>query len=264
MEKKAVVFDNSGTLLERYRVIKNLGNGELFTNINSLQLIDDIGDAALVILQFNTACLSKLDPNFRIYDLIKNFNIEFDISYSNYPFYKNEVLNILKNDSSTISAITDGFDILKKKVKNMHLCNGSAVILDIRNQKIGYTITSAGRLFPNVISTVNTLKNRGIDVYIASGDRSGAIKKLAEIIKIDENNAFPTASSRKKCEIVTHLQNEGYKVMMVGDGPNDIMAFKKADISVLTLEQKEEVSSKMYKSADYNINDISGVLEIDF
>ena len=52
--------------------------------------------------------------------------------------------------------------------------------------------------------------------------------------------------------------------MMVGDGPNDIMAFKKADISVLTLEQKEEVSSKMYKSADYNINDISGVLEIDF
>ena len=92
MEKKAVVFDNSGTLLERYRVIKNLGNGELFTNINSLQLIDDIGDAALVILQFNTACLSKLDPNFRIYDLIKNYNIEFDISYSNYPFYKNYLL----------------------------------------------------------------------------------------------------------------------------------------------------------------------------
>ena len=38
--KKAVVFDNSGTLIERYRVIKDVISGNLFTDINSLDLIE--------------------------------------------------------------------------------------------------------------------------------------------------------------------------------------------------------------------------------
>lgn len=261
---KAVVFDNSGTLLERYRIIKNVVTGEMFTDINSLQLIDDMGDAALVVLQFNSACLSKLNPNIKIYDLIKKYNIKFNVSYSNYPLNDEEVIDILKHDSTTIKDISDGFDFLKEKVQNMHLCNGSAVIIDLLHHHIAYTITSAGRLFPNVISTVNTLKNRNMDVFIASGDRSGAIKKLAEIININEENAFPTANSMRKCEIVEQLQNKGYKVMMVGDGPNDIMAFKKADVSVLTLEQKEQVSPRMFNVADFYIDNISDILNIDF
>ena len=40
--KKAIVFDNSGTLLERYRVIKDVSTGELFTDVNSLHLIDSM------------------------------------------------------------------------------------------------------------------------------------------------------------------------------------------------------------------------------
>ena len=79
MEKKAVVFDNSGTLLERYRVIKNLGNGELFTNINSLQLIDDIGDAALVILQFNTAIARMMEFSNALSKYIQENEINNDL-----------------------------------------------------------------------------------------------------------------------------------------------------------------------------------------
>ena len=54
MTKKAIVFDNSGTLLERFRVIKDVSSGEFITNINSLDLIDSCQNAALVVLQFNT------------------------------------------------------------------------------------------------------------------------------------------------------------------------------------------------------------------
>ena len=63
MTKKAIVFDNSGTLLERFRVIKDVSTGEFITHVNSLDLIDTCLNAALVVLQFNTTRLKDLDPN---------------------------------------------------------------------------------------------------------------------------------------------------------------------------------------------------------
>ena len=52
--------------------------------------------------------------------------------------------------------------------------------------------------------------------------------------------------------------------MMVGDGLNDLIAFNKANVSVLTIEQQEEVSPKMLDKTDYVIDDIFEVTKIDF
>ena len=263
--KKAIVFDNSGTLIERYRVIKDILNEQLFTDINSLDLIDASDSLALVVLQFNTNKLLDLDSNTLISDVIRDFNIDFDVSFSNRNVTKEDVSNILLNEKlSTISDITDGFDILRQKIPEMELCNGSALIVDMDIGQIAYTITSAGKLFNNVLKTMNILKSRGYEIFIASGDRIGAIKRLASILDINPDNAFGTISTRGKCEIVSNLKNEGYKVMMVGDGLNDILAFKKADVSVLTIQQQEEVSPKMMDKSDYIIRDIIDVINIDF
>ena len=80
--KKAVVFDNSGTLIERFRVIKDVINGNIFTDINSLDLIDQADALALVVLQFNTNRLLELDKDRLISDVIKEYNIDFDVSFS--------------------------------------------------------------------------------------------------------------------------------------------------------------------------------------
>ena len=263
--KKAVVFDNSGTLIERYRVIKDVLNDNVFTNINSLDLIDAADSLALVVLQFNTNKLLKLDPNTLISDVIKEYEIDFDVSFSTKQVSKAEVKEILDHEKSTkISDITDGFDILREKIPYMELCNGSALIVDMDLGVVAYTITSAGKFFPKVFETVETLKSRGIDIFIASGDSKGAINKLANMLDVPEDNAFGTVSTRGKCEVVSILKDGGYKVMMVGDGLNDILAFKKADVSVLTIEQQEEVSPKMMDKTDYVIKDIFEVTEIDF
>ena len=263
--KKAVVFDNSGTLIERFRVIKDVLNGNIFTDINSLDLIDQADALALVVLQFNTNKLLKLDPDTFISDVIREYNIEFDISFSTNQVSKAEVKEILDNErSTTISDITDGFDILREKISHMELCNGSALIVDMDLGVVAYTITSAGKFFPKVFETVETLKSRGIEIYIASGDRKGAINRLANMLDVPEDNAYGTVSTRGKCEVVSILKDAGYKVMMVGDGLNDILAFKKADVSVLTIEQQEEVSPKMMDKTDYIIEDIFEVTMIDF
>ena len=263
--KKAVVFDNSGTLIKRYRVIKDVINGNIFTDINSLDLIDQADALALVVLQFNTNKLLKLNQDILISDVIKEYEIDFDISFSTKQVSKAEVKDILDRETSTtVSDITDGFDILREKISDMELCNGSALIVDMDLGVVAYTITSAGRFFPKVFETVETLKSRGIEIYIASGDRKGAINRLANMLDVPEDNAYGTVSTRGKCEIVSILKDAGYKVMMVGDGLNDILAFKKADVSVLTIEQQEEVSPKMMDKTDHVIEDIFEVTMIDF
>lgn len=264
MDKKAIVFDNSGTLLERYKVIKDIYNGVLLTEINSLDLIDSNKNLILLVLQFNTKCLRSVNPNELISNLIKRNNIDFDISYYNKKISKKAALEIINNDKAVIKDITDGFDLLKEKVPNIELCNESALIIDIEKSKIAYTITSAGKLFPNSIKTIDILKNREFEIYIASGDRDGAILKLASILGVNSKNAFGTTSTEEKCKIVDSLQNKGYKVMMVGDGVNDLLAFEKADVSVLTIEQSKETPSKLLNKTDFVIKDIFELVNIDF
>ncbi|MBQ9026655.1 MAG: HAD family hydrolase [Methanobrevibacter sp.] len=263
--KKAVVFDNSGTLIERYGVIKDVISGNLFTDINSLDLIDQTDSLALVVLQYNTNKLLELDSNTLLSDVIKEFNIDFDVSFTNFETTKQEVKDILLNEkSAVVSDITDGFPILRKKVPKMELCNGSAVILDMDVGIIAYTITSAGKLFDGVVDTVNDLKSQGCKIVLASGDRKGAINRLADMLDINKDNAHGSVSTRGKCEVVKSLQDDGYKVMMVGDGLNDVLAFKRADVSVLTIEQQEEVSPKLMDKTDYIIESIREVSQIDF
>lgn len=263
--KKAVVFDNSGTLIERYRVIKDVSSGNIFTDINSLDLIDQSDSLALVVLQFNTNLLLEMDPDTLISDVIMEYDIDFDVSFSSSHVSKSEVKRILYSEkSTTISDITDGFDILKQKIPKMEICNGSALIVDMDLEAVSYTITSAGKFFPNVLKTIETLKSRGIEIFVASGDRKGAINRLANLLDIPENHAYGSVSTKGKCDVVRSLRNDGFKVMMVGDGINDLLAFNEADVSVLTVEQSEEVSSKIMGKTDYVVEDIFEVTRIDF
>lgn len=263
--KKAVVFDNSGTLIERYRVIKDVTSGKLFTDINSLDLIDQRDSLALVVLQYNTNKLLDLDSNTLLSDVIKEFDIDFDVSFTNFETTKDKVRDILYNEKyAVVSDITDGFPILKELVPHMELCNGSAVIIDIDLGIISYTITSSGKLFDGVLDTIENLKSHGCEIVLASGDRKGAINRLADMLGVDKDNAHGSVSTRGKCEVVKSLQDDGYKVMMVGDGLNDVLAFNRADVSVLTVEQQEEVSPKLMDKTDYIIESIREVTQIDF
>ena len=264
MEKKAIVFDNSGTLLKRYRVLKNLETGEICKNANPLKIIDNKEGLFLTILQFNSACLINQDQNMNIYDFIKKYDIKYDVSFHKTDVTDEMILNILKNDKTTIKDISDGLNILFEKLKKKDLCNGSAIILDSVNNKVAFTLSSAGHFFPNTKKTIEILKNRGIEIFIASGDRSKTIQRITEIFNIERSNGFQTASPKRKKEIVQNLQLDGYKVMMVGDGINDVLAFEIADVSVLTLEQFSEVDKKLLNTTDYTIKDIIEVTYIDF
>lgn len=261
---KAVVFDNSGTLIERYRVVKNIRTGALYDNISSLDLVDNGIERALVVLQTDPAkCIINAKPDQTISEFINKNKIDITISYSTAEVKIEEIIEAIKNDKSMVKDIQDTIQAVMDKKYNVQICSGSGIIVNLNKQKIEFTISSGGRVFPEVTYVTHELQNRGIDIFIASGDRKGSLKKLAEFIGIPNENVFDTADSWKKREIIKGLKRN-YEVMMVGNSVNDVLALEEADIGVLTEQQKEENPQKVYDSADIIIDNIKEVLDIDF
>jgi len=264
MEKKAIVFDNAGTLLQRCRAVKNMETGERVNN-SSLDIIDEIKNSALVVMQTDTKkCIMLANPEKRLHDFIKDNDIPLDISYSSSNISEDEILPMLKESDVKLKDFHETAYQLNTENKPIQLCSGSAFILNTKKERVEYVITAGGKVFPNVSLVIEKLRNRGIPTFIASGDRAKSLYEIAEIINLPKENVFETANPEKKREIIAKLQKEGYKVMMVGNGPNDILAFEKSDLAVLTLEQNEKVSQKVFDAADIVIKEISEILDIEF
>lgn len=264
---KAVVFDNSGTLLRRYRTLKNISKNEICDNMNSIDIVDAKPNRALIIFQVGHQYLSKEDPHESIYNFILKKNVKCNLSYTNDTKFKEEdIIDTLKRDTSTtMKELQDSIIAIYSKLENIHICSGSGFIMNTQTGKIEFTITAGGKLFPEVKNVINELKKRDIDVYIASGDNNESLKKLAEILDIPPNHACGTANSERKRDIVKKLKNKYDKVMMVGNASNDILALKEADIGILTTEQKEgNLSSELLDSADFIITNIKELINIDF
>ncbi len=83
---------------------------------------------------------------------------------------------------------------------------------------------------PEAYSVIATLHERGIKTVIISGDQDAPTRKLAQQLGIDEY--FANTLPENKAQLVEMLQGQGRKVCFVGDGINDSIALRKADVSV--------------------------------
>ncbi|GGC74086.1 heavy metal translocating P-type ATPase [Marinobacter halophilus] len=77
---------------------------------------------------------------------------------------------------------------------------------------------------------IQALNNAGIQTLLLSGDRSGHVQQVARTLGIEK--AIGEASPEQKLEVLEQLKAEGHKVMMVGDGLNDLPSMAGAGISV--------------------------------
>jgi Cu2+-exporting ATPase len=84
---------------------------------------------------------------------------------------------------------------------------------------------------PEAREIIAGLRQRGIKhIAIISGDHEGPTRKLAERLGMDRY--FAGVLPADKASYVEKLQQEGKKVCFVGDGINDSIALKKANVSV--------------------------------
>ncbi len=77
---------------------------------------------------------------------------------------------------------------------------------------------------------IRQLRQRNISTCIISGDHEHPTQTLARELGID--HYFANTLPEHKAEIISQLQKNGKTVCFVGDGINDSIALKKADVSV--------------------------------
>ncbi|MBP5619023.1 MAG: heavy metal translocating P-type ATPase [Bacteroidaceae bacterium] len=108
--------------------------------------------------------------------------------------------------------------------------------LTLPNQNIDFTradnlpLEERETLKPGVKEAIEELQQRGIGVYMMSGDKEEAVRFWAEQagIRHYQSNVLPN----DKENLVKRLQQEGHHVVMVGDGINDTQALALADVSM--------------------------------
>lgn len=108
---------------------------------------------------------------------------------------------------------------------------GNTLVMVAVDDALGGAIELQASVRPEVCSIIEGLRKRGIKhIAIISGDHDAPTRKLAESLGMDRY--FAQVLPADKAEYVEKLQKEGRKVCFVGDGINDSIALKKANVSV--------------------------------
>lgn len=83
---------------------------------------------------------------------------------------------------------------------------------------------------PEAKEIINYAKAQGISVYIISGDHEQPTRELANELGIE--HYFAETLPVKKAELIAELRENGKFVAYVGDGINDAIALKQANVSI--------------------------------
>ncbi len=102
-------------------------------------------------------------------------------------------------------------------------------VVFVDKEYVGYYSVS-DQLKPGIIKVVEKLKAKGLKIVMITGDNQNVAKVIADDLDIKEYHANTMPTDKSK--IVEELQNEGHLVGFVGDGVNDSIALKTADVAI--------------------------------
>jgi P-type E1-E2 ATPase len=260
--KIAVVFDSAGTLLRMYRVAKNIKTGEYLNDVVSTELVGKRPYCALIVMQVDSNKLVNCPPDKLISDFIRKYSIDIEVGCSRSHVEKTTALSVVGNDSiAKMSDLQDVMDAVKKRCKNIFYM-GVGLVIDVNEKSIPYVICTGGKVYSNTPLVIKTLNEKNIGVYIASGDSMRNLSPLARNVCVRPECVYEISTPKKKEAIVRRLKEQYDKVIMVGDGINDILAMRAADLGVLSIQQTGKCPPLLCEEADEVIRDIKEIIEI--
>ena len=85
---------------------------------------------------------------------------------------------------------------------------------------------------PESAQAITELHELGLEPVLLTGDAPEVAQAIASSVGINPENVFAGVTPERKSEVIAQLQDEGYRVAMVGDGVNDAPALARADLGM--------------------------------
>jgi Cu2+-exporting ATPase len=120
-------------------------------------------------------------------------------------------------------------DVIQQQLDDSHDKGHTLIMIAVNNQLSG-AIALHPTVRPEAKEIISDLKARGLSLCIISGDHYRPTKALANELGIDQ--FFAETLPEDKAKIITQLQDEGQSVCFIGDGINDTIALKQANVSI--------------------------------
>jgi Cu2+-exporting ATPase len=122
-------------------------------------------------------------------------------------------------------------DTIQQQYRLSHEAGYTLVMVAVDQQLMG-AIELLPTVRPEAQAIIHRLKQRSQikKTYIISGDNEIPTRKLAQELGID--HYFAETLPEHKAELIEHLQQQGYFIAYIGDGINDSIALKKAQVSI--------------------------------
>jgi soluble P-type ATPase len=260
----AVVFDSAGTLLNTYRVAKDIANQKLLPGIETTTLTFSSPDRVLIVLPVHSKDLMTTPAESLLSDYLIRHDIGFGISCTRKITTADDIGDILYADKA--ARVGD----LQECIRNVWtVCRAESVvtlnsgaIINMAEQGIEFAITAGGWPFDGAKEAITTLHRMGVPTFIASGDRVTKLERMADHLGIPRDRVYGVATPSVKAQIVSDLRQEYDTVLMVGDGINDLGAMQKADVAILTVQQAGDRPEELYRAADHVVKNVSEVVAI--
>ena len=260
----AVVFDSAGTLLNTYRVAKDICNRKLLPGIETTTLTFSSPDRVLVVLPVHSKQIMQTPGDMLLSSYLVEHNIGFGVSCTRKIVTADEIGDVLYTDRvvrihDLQECIHDVWTVCKaESVVTMN----SGAIVNMAHRCIEFAITAGGWPFEGAKEAVTALHRMGVPTFIASGDRVTKLEKMADHFGIPRDRVYGVATPSVKAQIVNDLRQEYDRVLMVGDGINDLCAMQNADIAILTIQQPAERPEELFKEADFVVKNVNEVVTI--
>jgi heavy metal translocating P-type ATPase len=220
-----VVFDKTGTLTEEQ---PHVGRIYVYDNYNENELLT----YAAVAERKQTHPIAKAilqEAEKRQLSIPEITETEYKIGYGMKLQVGTHTIRVGSVRFIEMEEITISIPI-KETITLSHNQGHSVILITVNDEVVG-AIELHATIRPEAKQVIEELRQHNIkSIYIISGDHEIPTRKLAEELGIDQYVAETLPES--KAEIIEQLQAEGKFICYVGDGINDAIAMKKAQVSV--------------------------------